>query len=109
MQALPLQPLPLLAFIAMAFIFVATTYDSASYSIAAAATRRLPAGSNPERWHRVFWAFALMVLPLALMLLGGLRAVQSAVLVVSMPVLAIAVAMTVALFVTLRADSREPA
>ena len=107
-QALPLQPLPLLAFVVMAFIFVATTYDSASYSIAAAATRRLPAGSNPQRWHRVFWAFALMVLPLALMLIGGLRAVQSAVLVVSLPVLAIAVAMTVSLFVALRDDSAAP-
>ena len=46
-----------------------------------------------------------MVLPLALMLIGGLRAVQSAVLVVSLPVLAITVAMTVALFVSLREDS----
>ena len=105
MQALPWQPLPLIAFIVMAFIFVATTYDSASYSIAAAATRHLPAGTNPARWHRVFWAFALVVLPLALMVVGGLRAVQSAVLVVSVPVLAIAVAMTVALFISLRSDS----
>ena len=104
-HALPLHPLPLVAFVVMAFIFLATTYDSASYSIAAAATRRLPAGSNPVRWHRVFWAFALMVLPLALMLVGGLRAVQSAVLVVSLPVMAIFVAMTVALFIELRGDS----
>ncbi len=103
-QALPLQPLPLIAFVVMAFIFVATTYDSASYSIAAAATRRLPAGANPVRWHRVFWAFALMVLPLALMLVGGLRAVQSAVLVVSLPVMAILVAMTIALFIELRRE-----
>ena len=103
-QALPLQPLPLIAFVVMAFIFVATTYDSASYSIAAAATRHLPAGANPVRWHRVFWAFALMILPLALMMVGGLRAVQSAVLVVSLPVMAILVAMTVALFIELRGD-----
>ncbi|MCY4562924.1 MAG: BCCT family transporter, partial [Gammaproteobacteria bacterium] len=67
-----------------------------------------PAGSNPQRWHRVFWAFALMVLPLALMLIGGLRAVQSAVLVVSLPVLAIAVAVTGSLFVALRDDSATP-
>ncbi len=107
MQALPWQPLPLVAFIVMAFIFVATTYDSASYCIAAAATRHLPAGANPARWHRVFWAFALVVLPLALMAMGGLRAVQSAVLVVSLPVLAIAVAMTIALFITLRTDSGQ--
>ena len=101
-QALPWQPLPLLTFILISLIFIATSYDSGSYTIAAAATRHLPAGTDPQRWHRVFWAFALVVLPIALMLMGGLRAVQSAVLVVSLPVLAIAAAMTVSLFVDLR-------
>ena len=105
MQALPWQPLPLVVFIAISLVFIATSYDSASYAIAAAATRHLPSGANPQRWHRVFWAFALVVLPIALMLMGGLRAVQSAVLVVSLPVLVIAAAMTTALFVDLRSDS----
>ena len=103
--ALPLQPLPLIAFTVMALIFVATTYDSASYAIAASATRNLPAGSNPARWHRVFWAFALGGLPIALMVVGGLRAIQSTVLVASLPVLVIGVAMTVSLFRSLASDS----
>jgi len=102
-SALPLQPLPLIAFCVMALIFVATTYDSASYAIAASATRHLAVGANPERWHRVFWAFALGGLPIALMFVGGLKAVQSVVLVVSLPVLVIGVAMTVSLFKSLRA------
>ena len=100
--ALPLQPLPLAAFVVMALIFVATTYDSASYTIAAVATRGLVAGANPARWHRVFWAMALMALPATLMMMGGLRAIQSAVLVASVPLLAIGAAMTVALFRSLR-------
>ncbi len=102
-EALPLQPLPLIAFIVITFIFVATTYDSGSYAISAAATRHLAAGVNPHRWHRVFWAFSLAVLPVTLLFVGGgLRAVQSAVLVVSLPLLAIGVAMVVSLFKTLR-------
>ena len=100
--AISWQPLPLIAFIVVTFIFVATTYDSASYAIAASATRRLEAGQNPQRWHRVFWAFALAVLPIALMLLGGLEAIKSSVLVVSLPLLVIGVAMIVSLFRTLR-------
>ena len=100
--ALPLQPLPLAAFVAMALIFVATTYDSASYTIAAVATRGLVAGANPARWHRVFWALALMALPATLMMMGGLRAIQSMVLVASLPLLVIGVAITVALFRSLR-------
>lgn len=102
MSALAWQPLPLVAFIVVSFIFVATTYDSASYAIAASATRQLQAGQNPARWHRVFWAFALAVLPIALMFLGGLEAIKSSVLVVSLPLLVIGVAMIVSLFRTLR-------
>ena len=102
MAAIPWQPLPLIAFILVAFIFVTTTYDSASYAISASATRQLQAGQNPARWHRVFWAFALAVLPLALMFLGGLDAIKSSVLVVSLPLLVIGVAMIVSLFRTLR-------
>lgn len=100
--ALPWQPLPLIAFVVMAGIFTATTYDSASYTIAASATRNLPAGANPHRWHQVFWAFALVVLPITLMFVGGLRAIQSAVLVVSLPLLAVGVAIVTSLFKSLR-------
>ncbi len=102
-EALPLHPLPLIAFIVVTFIFIATTYDSGSYAISAAATRRLVVGVNPHRWHRVFWAFSLAILPVTLMLVDdGLDAVKSAVLVVSLPLLAIGVAMVVSLFKTLR-------
>ena len=104
-EALPLHPLPLIAFIVVTCIFVATTYDSGSYAISAAATRHLVAGVNPHRWHRVFWAFSLAVLPVTLLVVdGGLEAVKSAVLVVSVPLLAIGVAMVVSLFKTLRED-----
>ena len=100
-------PLPLLAYIALSFIFVATTYDSASYAIAASATRRLSAGLNPHRWHRVFWAFAIAVLPVALIFVGGLDAAKSATLVVSLPLLVIGVAMAVSLFRLLREDRTQ--
>ena len=101
-EALPLHPLPLIAFVVVTCIFIATTYDSGSYAISAAATRHLVAGVNPHRWHRVFWAFSLAVLPVTLMLVDdGLDAVKSAVLVVSLPLLAIGVAMVVSLFKTL--------
>ena len=105
-EALPLHPLPLIAFIVVTCIFIATTYDSGSYAISAAATRHLVAGVNPHRWHRVFWAFSLAILPVTLMFVDdGLDAIKSAVLVVSLPLLAIGVAMVVSLFKTLREDS----
>ena len=102
--ALDLFPLPLIAYIALSFIFVATTYDSASYAIAASATKRLTHGQNPQRWHRVFWAFAIAVLPISVIFVGGLPAAKSATLVVSLPLLIIGVAMAVSLFRLLRED-----
>jgi BCCT family betaine/carnitine transporter len=88
----------------IALVFSATTYDSASYILASAATRRLPAGDEPERWHRVFWALALAVLPLTLMFVGGLKVVQSATLVVSLPLILVGVLMSVSLVKQLNKD-----
>ncbi len=88
----------------IALIFSATTYDSASYILASAATRQLPAGEDPERWHRVFWAMALAVLPITLMFVGGLKVVQSATLVVSLPLIFVGVLMSVSLVKQLRTD-----
>ncbi|NIP16850.1 MAG: BCCT family transporter, partial [Xanthomonadales bacterium] len=68
------------------------------------ATRRLPAGTDPVRWHRVFWAGALAVLPLTLLFIGGLRVVQTATLVVSLPLLFVGVLMAWSLQRQLRAD-----
>ena len=68
-------------------IFCATTYDSASYTLAANATVAMHPSEDPARWHRLFWAFAIAVLPIALMYVGGIREAQTAVLVVSLPLL----------------------
>ena len=102
---LPFRPLGLVLFGIVAVIFAATTYDSGSYTLASAATRYLPAGTEPARWHRIFWAFALAVLPVTLMLVGGLRAIQSAVLVASLPVLVVCVFMGWSLVRSLREEA----
>jgi len=100
---LPLGMLALAAFMVISIIFAATTYDSASYALAAAATRHLEPGQNPARWHRVFWAFGLVALPIALMFIeGGLKVVQSATLVVSLPILVLGVFMSWSLVKSLR-------
>ena len=92
------------AFALIAFVFSVTTYDSASYILASSATRRLRPGENPERWHRVFWALALAVLPLTLMFVGGLKVIQTATLVVSLPLLLVGVVMAWSLARQLSAD-----
>jgi BCCT family betaine/carnitine transporter len=101
---LPFAVVVIGVFALIALIFSATTYDSASYILASCATRRLLAGEDPERWHRVFWAMALAVLPLTLMFIGGLKTVQTATLIVSLPLIFVGVLMSVSLVKQLRAD-----
>jgi BCCT family betaine/carnitine transporter len=109
---LPWPSIVLAIFCLVTIIFAATTYDSASYILAANATRRLRAGEDPARWHRLFWAGALAVIPLTLMFAGrltgnlraGLTVVQTATLVVSLPIIFVGVLMSVSLLKQLRAD-----
>ena len=84
---LPLAELAIGLFCFVSIVFSATTYDSASYTLASSATRQLHPSEDPPRWHRAFWAVALAILPLTLMYVGGLRVAQTAVLVVSLPIL----------------------
>jgi BCCT family betaine/carnitine transporter len=104
LETLPVAALVIMVFAVVSIVFAATTYDSASYSLASGATLHLSAGDDPARWHRVFWAFALAVLPIALMFIGGLKAMQSVLLVVSLPILVVGLLMSVSLVKSLRAD-----
>jgi BCCT family betaine/carnitine transporter len=93
LETLPMTTLVIAVFALVAFVFSVTTYDSASYILASSATRRLAPGEDPVRWHRVFWAMALAILPLTLMFVGGLKVIQTATLVVSFPLLFVGVLM----------------
>ena len=99
---LPLKNLVLALFCIVSLIFVATTYDSASYTIASVASYKLAPGDHPARWHRVFWALALAVLPVTLMFIGGLQEIKLGVLVVSLPILVNSVLMVISLLKSLK-------
>ncbi|MDX1516994.1 MAG: BCCT family transporter [Woeseiaceae bacterium] len=102
LEQLPWSGLVITVFTLMAIIFVATTYDSASYTLASSATLHLQAGDDPARWHRVFWAFALGLLPIALLWIGGLKVIQVVLLIVSVPILIVGVFMCISLVKLLR-------
>ena len=102
-STLPLSTWALSLFIVVSVISVATTYDSASYTLASTATAELSVGENPARWHRLFWALILGLLPVFMMFAGGLDIIRSGVLVASLPLLIVGVAMVVSLMKSLRA------
>ncbi|PWE17881.1 choline transporter [Marinicauda salina] len=101
---LPFATVAMTVFCLTAIVFSATTYDSASYILASSATRALPAGEDPALWQRLFWAAMLGALPITLLFVGGLRVVQTATLIASVPVLAIGVVMIRSLLKQLAED-----
>ena len=105
LATLPLGPLTLSLFAFVSIISVATTYDSASYTLASTATSELKEGENPARWNRLVWAGVLGLLPIFMMLVGGLPIIRSGVLIASLPLLIVGVAMAVALAKSLRQHS----
>jgi BCCT family betaine/carnitine transporter len=105
LETLPIAALAIAVFAIVSIVFAATTYDSASYSLASGATLHLAAGDDPARWHRVFWAFALAVLPISLMFIGGLKTMQVTLLIVSLPILVVGVLMAISLVKSLQADN----
>jgi BCCT family betaine/carnitine transporter len=103
-STLPWGVLALSWFALVSVISVATTYDSASYTLASTATWELKEGDDPARWHRLFWAAVLGLLPIFMMFVGGLEVIRSAVLIASLPLLFVGVAMAVSLRKSLTED-----
>ena len=103
LDTLPLSNIAVLVFTVVCVIFAATSYDSASYTLAASATRSLAPEDHPHRAHRVFWAFLLGLLPITLVYMGGLRPLQSAVTLASVPLYLVTVLMTLSLWRSIHA------
>ena len=104
LDTLPLAVVAIALFCVVAVIFVATTYDSASYTLAATASTELTPSEDPERWHRLFWAIAIAILPIGLMYAGGYREAQTATIVVSLPLTLTFWLTGISLLKSLRAD-----
>ncbi len=102
--SLPLGPIALGVFCTVALLYLATTFDSAAYTLAAGASRDLGPQGDPSRGHRSFWAIALALLPIALLGIGGLRSLQTASLVASVPLLGVGCLLAISLRRALRED-----
>jgi betaine/carnitine transporter, BCCT family len=83
--SLPLSWFMIFVFTILAIIFLATTFDSSSYILASVVQKEVE--DEPIRWNRLFWAFALCLLPLVLMFIGGLDTLQTASIVGGFPLL----------------------
>ena len=99
---LPMAGIFLFLFMVVCIVFAATSYDSASYAIATTIATNLPKDQDPGRVMRVFWAWFLGLLPIALLNIGGLRPLQSAVTLASVPLLIVFVLLGLSLWLSLK-------
>jgi betaine/carnitine transporter, BCCT family len=86
LNQLPISGFIVIVFTILSIVFLSTTFDSASYILAAVVQKHVP-GGEALRWNRLFWAFTLLLLPLVLMFIGDLEALQTASIVAGFPVM----------------------
>ena len=106
-SSLPGGQITLLLFCLMSITFMATTFDSTSYALASCAADKLEAKDDPPSWQRLFWAFALVLLPLSLIYVGGLDTIKFAVLSSALPLIIVYILMGLSILHNLR-EGRDP-
>ena len=87
LHTLPMPWIVIFTFTILSIIFTATTFDSISYILASVVQREVD--GEPHRWNRLFWAFALCIMPATLMFLGDLSTLQTASIFAGAPLLII--------------------
>jgi BCCT family betaine/carnitine transporter len=103
-QSLPFAIVVLPVFIILQFIFASTTLDSSAYVLASVCTKELTADEEPAVWNRLFWAFVLGGVSLVLMLIGGLKPLQTASIVVGLPLTVLMLILLVAFLKDIKKD-----
>ena len=63
--------------------------------------------SLPARWNRLFWAGAMSLMPIVLLVLGGLETLQTASIVGGAPLLIVALLLCIAIVKVARFDLRN--
>ncbi|MDD2497188.1 MAG: BCCT family transporter [Desulfitobacteriaceae bacterium] len=104
LNTLPLGTLLIIVFTIMEFIFLATTLDSSAYILASVCSKDIAAGEDPARWHRLLWALILALTSVGLLMVGGLQTVQTASIVVALPLIPVMIIMAFSAYRWLNED-----
>lgn len=104
LNTLPLSKILIIIFTILEFIFLATTIDSSSYILASVCSKDLEGEDQPARWHRILWALILSLTGVGLLVVGGLQTVQTASIVVALPLIPVMVVMTISALKWLKED-----
>lgn len=81
----PLQKIMIALMIVLCFIYLATTITSCAYVIASSTTKRLVANEQPACWNRILWAIVFSIFSVGLIIIGGLKTVQTVAIITGFP------------------------
>ncbi|MFC8923595.1 BCCT family transporter [Cellulosimicrobium sp. NPDC057127] len=98
---LPLSTVLSVAAIILIVVFFVTSSDSGSLVVDMLASGGNP---NPPTWSRIFWAVLEGLLAIALLLAGGLQALQTAAILIALPFSLVMIGMAVATIKALRVE-----
>ena len=105
LNQLPVSKLVTVIFVIVAILYLATTFDSGSYILAGATQTSVE--DEPYRWNRLFWAFALSLLPFSLLLISGdetLNLLQTASIIAGVPLILIFIMLMISFIKSLSDD-----
>jgi BCCT family betaine/carnitine transporter len=88
----------------LSFVFLATTLDSAAYVLASISTRDLPGDQEPAKANRLVWAFSLAFIAVGLLMVGGLKTVQSTTIITALPLIPVLLLLVLSLLRWLKTD-----
>ena len=105
-ETLPLSSLVIIVFTVLCMLALSVHIDSSAYTLAAATTKNLSENEHPARWHRLFWAIALSLLPLSLMQTGTgtLQNLQTLSTITAIPIVVIVILMIASMMKWLQQD-----
>lgn len=88
-KSLPFGDIAVVVFIILGFIFLATSLDSASFVLASISSKDDTIDKEPQGWLVIVWGLIMSVLAISLLLVGGLKVVQSSTVAAGVPILII--------------------
>jgi len=95
---LPLSSVVLPVLLLYSFISTATFINGVAYTLAMVTTKEISENDEPSRLNRVVWALLLGVLAISLLLLGGLKPLQTASVLGGLPMMIVCIIIPISFF-----------
>lgn len=101
---LPLAQVVLPVLLVYCFISTATFINGVAYTLAMVTTKEITEDDEPSRLNRVVWSLLLGALAISLLLLGGLKPLQTASVVGGLPMMIVCIIIPISFFREVKKD-----